>query len=132
MSGNEPQAPLLVDPWPLLKASALHLLAWSGLAAMLFVVEPALSWSTGAGAAIAILPGALVAWRVFRFRKGVAPRDYARAVYRGELGKFLLTMVLFALVFTGPQSLSMPVLFVVFLVAMLVQWGLAARYLLRF
>lgn len=131
MSGNEPQAPLLVDPWPLLKASALHLLAWSGLAALFFMVDPVLSWSTAAGAAIAILPGALMARGVFSFRKGVAPRECTRAVYRGELGKFLLTVVMFALVFTGPQTISAPVLFPVFLAATAVQWVLAARYLLR-
>lgn len=131
VSGNEPQAPILVDARPLLKASALHLLAWSGLAAMFFMVDPVVAVSTLTGAAIAILPGAVMAWGVFRFRKGVAPRDYTRAVYRGELGKFLLTVVLFALAFTAPQPLSAPALFPAFLVALVVQWGLSARYLLR-
>lgn len=131
MSGNEPQTPLLVDARPLLKASVLHLLAWSGLAAMLFMADPAVAKSILAGAAIAILPGAVMARGVFRFRKGVAPRDYTRALYRGELGKFLLTVVLFAVAFTGLQPLSAPALFPAFLVALVVQWGLAARYLLR-
>lgn len=131
MSGNEPQDPLLVNARPLLKTSALHLLAWSGLAAMFSVADPVLAKSTLTGAAIAILPGAVMARGVFRFHKGVAPRDYMRAVYRGELGKFLLTVVLFAVAFTGLQPLSAPALFPAFLVALGVQWGLAARYLLR-
>lgn len=131
VSGNEPPTPVLVDARPLLKASALHLLAWSVAAAMIFVVAPVAGTSVLAGAAIAILPGAFTAWVVFRFRARVAPRDYTRAVYRGELGKFLLTAVLFALVFTGPQSVSAPALFTAFLAAMVVQWVLAARQLLR-
>ena len=131
MSGNEPQPPVLVDARPLLKASALHLLAWSAVAAMIFVADPLLARSAWYGAAIAVLPAAVMAWAVFRFRRGISPRDYTRAVYRGELGKFLLTVVLFALVFVEAQPVSAGALFPVFLAALVIQWGLAARYLLR-
>lgn len=131
MSGNEPQQASLVDARPLLKASAQHLLAWASLAAMIFVVDPVAAKSVLAGAAIAILPAAFMAWAVFRFREKVAPRDYTRAVYRGELGKFLLTVVAFALVFAEAQPLSPPGLFLAFLAALAVQWGLGARQLLR-
>ena len=82
------------------------------------------------GAAIAVLPSALMAWAVFRFRKTVAPRDYTRAIYRGELGKFLLTIVLFALVFAEGGAIRVAVLFGVFLAAIVVQWLLSARHLL--
>lgn len=131
MSGNEPQLPVLVDARPLLRTSALHLLAWSGVAAMIFVADPVLAKSVWLGAAIAVLPAAFMAWAVFRFRKGTAPREGTRAVYRGELGKFLLTAVLFALAFVEAQPVSAAALFPAFLAALVIQWGLAARHLLR-
>ncbi|MFP5506684.1 MAG: ATP synthase subunit I [Gammaproteobacteria bacterium] len=121
----------LVDARPLIKASALHLCAWLLFAALTLVVDPLAAKSVVFGAAIAILPGAFMAWAVFRFRKTVAPRDFTRAVYRGELGKFLSTIVLFALVFAEGGAIRVAVLFGVFLVAMVVQWALAARHLLQ-
>lgn len=121
----------LVDARPLLRASALHLAAWLLLAAVFLVVDPLTAKSVLVGAAIAILPAVLMAWVVFRFRKTVAPRDFTRAIYRGELGKFLLTIVLFALLFAEGGAIRVGVLFSVFLVAIVVQWALAARHLLQ-
>ena len=121
----------LVDARPLLRASALHVAAWVLVSALLVVVDPLVAKSALLGAAIAVLPSALMAWAVFRFRKTVAPRDYTRAIYRGELGKFLLTIVLFALVFAEGGAIRVGVLFGVFLVAIVVQWLLSARHLLK-
>lgn len=131
MSGNEPQAPVLVDARPLLAASVWHQLVWLLLAALLLLASPLTAKSVLIGSVIAILPAVLMARAVFRFNKSVAPREYTRAVYRGELGKFLLTIVLFALVFAEGGAIQAGVLFSAFLIAMTVQWGLAARHLLR-
>lgn len=121
----------LVDARPLLRASALHFLVWFLLAATSYLADPLAAKSLLIGAAIAILPAAGMAWAVFRFRRSVAPGAFTRAVYRGELGKFLSTIVLFALVFAEGGALRVGVLFGAFLIALIVQWVLAARHLLR-
>lgn len=121
----------IVNAGPLLRASLLHLLAWLLLAAAVLVVGLVTAKSVLIGAVIAILPGVLMLRGVFRFRKAVAPQDFVRAVFRGELNKFLLTIVLFALAFSLGGALQVGVLFAVFLIAMTVQWVLAARHLLK-
>lgn len=131
MSGNEPQPPVLVDARPLLKASALHLLAWSVVAALIFLVDPVMAKSVLAGAAIAVLPAAWSAWSVFRFRKGMAPREAVRVVNRGALDKLLLTCLLFAFVFVEAQPVSAGALFTAFVAALALQGWLTARVLLR-
>lgn len=128
---DNPSHTLLVDPRPLLRASAWHLAAWLAVVAVLCSVDVHRALSVLLGAAIAIVPAAVMARAVFRFRDRIAPRDYARVVYRGELGKFLLTVLLFAGVFARLQWVQPAGLVLAFAVAMVVQWLLAARYLLK-
>ena len=131
MSGNEPLVPVLVDARPLVKASALHLLAWSVLAGVLLLAGPVIARSVWIGAVIAVLPTAWVSWSVFRIRKGAAPRDAAQAVYRGALNKLLLTSLLFALAFAEAQPLHAAALFSTFVAALVIQHWLVARFVLR-
>jgi ATP synthase protein I len=114
-----------------LRASAWHLAAWLAVVAVLCSVDVHRALSVLLGAAIAIVPAAVMARAVFRFRDRIAPRDYARAVYRGELGKFLLTIMLFAAVFAEVQWVEPAGLLVAFVAALVLQWLLAARYLLK-
>lgn len=130
MADNPSHTPL-VDPRPLLRASAWHLAAWFVVVAVLCSVDVHRALSVLLGATIAIVPAAVMARAVFRFRNRIAPRDYARAVYRGELGKFLVTIVLFAAVFAGLQWVEPAGLLLAFVVGMVVQWLMAARYLLK-
>jgi ATP synthase protein I len=128
---DNPSHTPLVDPRPLLRASAWHLAAWLAVVAVLCSVDVHRALSVLLGAAIAIVPAAVMARAVFRFRDRIAPRDYARAVYRGELGKFLLTIMLFAAVFAEVQWVEPAGLLVAFVAALVLQWLLAARYLLK-
>lgn len=129
MSGNPVHARHSVETNHLLKAGTLHLLAWFALAAALFFVDPVASKSVLLGACIAVLPAMWMARTVFRFRGPVSPNDFVRAVYRAELTRFLVTIVLFALVFAEGGPLAAPALFGAFVVAMLVQWVLAALHM---
>lgn len=131
MSGNAELPPPLVDPRPLLQASAVHLLVWVLVAATLYPVDVPTALGVLLGAAIAVVPAAVMARAVFRFRDSVDPRVYTRTVYRGELTRFLLTIVLFALVFTEVEQLQVAALFLTYMLALFVQWALGARYLLR-
>lgn len=122
----------LVDAGPLLGASARHFCCWLLLCAMSYLADPMIAKSLLIGATIAILPAVGMAWAVFRLREPIAPGAFTRAVYRGELGKFLSTIVLFALVFAEGGEFKVEVLFGAFLAALVVQWVLAARHLLRY
>ncbi|MGB0956400.1 MAG: ATP synthase subunit I [Panacagrimonas sp.] len=49
------------------------------------------------GGMVAIVPTAYFAFRVYLRRNSDAPRDVVGSFYRGEIGKFALTALLFAL-----------------------------------
>lgn len=59
------------------------------------------------GGLIAIIPTAFFALRVFLRRPDASPRDVVRGVYRGEFGKFVLTVLMFigGVVWFGDQFL---------------------------
>lgn len=64
------------------------------------------------GGIIHLLPTIYFARQVFRFSGARAAHRVAQSFYRGELGKFLLTGLGFALVFTLVESLNPLALFV--------------------
>lgn len=115
----------------LLKASAWHLVFWLLLGGVIFTVDAHTARSVVYGAITAILPAALMLLAVVGKKNKAGPKEYTRAVYRGELHKFLLTIVLFALVFTQGGTVNAGVLFAVFLVAMAIQWAITARQILQ-
>ncbi len=60
---------------------------------------PVLAISLVAGGLIAVLPQAYFAYRVFHRAGAQAARHIARASYAGEIGKFVMAVAGFALVF---------------------------------
>ena len=70
-------------------------IAWWALNA----TNPVLAQSVVAGGLVAVVPQAYFAYRVFSRRGARAAQQIARASYVGEVGKFLLAVVGFALVF---------------------------------
>jgi ATP synthase protein I len=129
LSGNQINSRRSVETSHLLKAGTVHLLAWLALAAALWLMDPVMSKSVLLGASVAVLPAMLMARMLFRFREPVRPDVFVRAVYRAELTRFLVTIVLFALVFAEGGPLIASALFGAFVVAMLVQWVLAALHM---
>lgn len=74
------------------------------------------------GGAIAWLPNLYFARKAFRFSGARAAREILRSFYAGEAGKFVLTAVLFALVFAGVKPVDAPALFGAFIVTQMVSW----------
>ncbi len=67
--------------------------------ALKYGVTPVLAESLLLGGLIAILPQAYFAWRVFQHQGARAAHHIARSSYVGEVGKFVLAVTGFALVF---------------------------------
>lgn len=58
------------------------------------------------GGLIAVIPHLYFTLYAFRFMGARASRDIARSFYRGETGKFVLTLVGFACVFIGRPDIQ--------------------------
>lgn len=80
------------------------------------------AWSVLAGGLICVIPNAYFAWRAFRYRGARAAREILRSFYQGEAVKFVLTAVLFALVFVWLKPLSPLALFVGFIGTQIFGW----------
>ena len=78
-------------------------------------------WSAVAGGGISIVTTAFFAARVFWSGAGGDPRQIARAFYRGEAQKILLTVGLFVVVIKWADVSFLP-LFVTYIVTLLVFW----------
>ena len=64
-----------------------------------------------AGGAIHILPVTYFGWHMFRDTNTAAVNEFVQAFYRGEMVKFFLTALGFALAFNLLEPLHVPALF---------------------
>lgn len=93
------------------KVFAIELGALTFMAAIVTWQKPQLAWSFFLGGLIQCIPNWYFARQVFKFSGAAAAKNVTQAFYRGELGKFVLTGVGFALVFASVDDLSAPALF---------------------
>jgi ATP synthase protein I len=70
-----------------------------------YAAYPEVAESLFLGGLIAVLPQAYFTWRVFRHGGAQSASRIARASYAGEIGKFLLAVAGFALVFAFHRPL---------------------------
>lgn len=73
------------------------------------------------GGLVAILPQAYFAARAFRWRGANAAREIARSSYAGEIGKFVLSVAGFALVFAAVRPIEGAAVFGGYLAMLLLQ-----------
>ena len=127
--GN-PRAAHKISKPPILKIygfqCALVLLA----SAVLFPLDKVMAYSSVIGGMISVVPNAYFARQVFRYAGAAFAREVARSFYRGESGKFVLTLALFAATFALVQPLQVFVLFMTYLSVMLLNAVILARYAL--
>lgn len=84
--------------------TTLQLVVLLPLAAVLGIADPVRAWSVLAGGMIAIIPHLYFAVYAFRYRGATSAVRVARSFYRGEAGKFILTLLGFATLFAfAPQ-----------------------------
>jgi ATP synthase protein I len=107
-------------------------LASIGLLSLLFLAfDRVLAYSVLGGGLIAIVPQAYFAALAFRWRGARSAQAIARSAYAGELGKFLLSIAGFALVFAVLRPIDGAAVFVGYLAMLAIQitgsWLLLTR-----
>ncbi|MDR5860119.1 F0F1 ATP synthase assembly protein I [Halomonas eurihalina] len=80
------------------------------------------AFSALAGGAVAFLPNAFFAWRVFGYRGARHAKNIANGFYRAEAGKFGLTVALFTLVFVAVPPSNHALFFGAYMVMLFVHW----------
>lgn len=96
---------------PLLKVYSLQLALLCTLVGLSLLHSEQAAVSLLLGGLLALLPNAWFAWRVFRYRGASAAMAVTQSFYRGEAGKFVLTLFGFASVFVLWPAVVVPALF---------------------
>ena len=97
----------------------------------LLAYDQVVAWSLAAGGLIAIIPQAYFARLAFRWRGANSARAVARSSYAGEIGKFMLSIAGFAVVFATVRPISGLAVFAGYLAMLAIQiigsWLLLSR-----
>ena len=113
------KTPFIQQPgFPVLLVQAIVCL----LVALLFVLGKGTTagYSALLGGMIALLPNAFFAYKAFRYFGARSAKDIVLSIWSGAMGKWILTAVLFALVFVGIGQLDIAALFVAYLLSVAV------------
>jgi ATP synthase protein I len=92
-------------------------------------VDVTAAYSILIGGVIQIGPHAYFTRQAFRYLGARQAPEILRAIKKGETGKLLLTVVMFALVFSFIKPLHLPGLFLSYGVMIIVQWFCAVKAL---
>lgn len=117
--GGEPPTAASITRPPLLKIYGLQALILVLVATSLLLVDLVTAKSALIGGLISVLPNAYFARLAFRHRGARAASAVAQSFYRGEAGKFVMTAVLFALVFSSVKPLQVEALFIAYVAMVL-------------
>lgn len=113
-----------VVPMTLLAQAGLSL----GLAVLLWLWQgEVVAASAFLGGMVAVVPNAFLAARLMRRRAGASAGALMRAAWIGEIGKLLLTALLFGAIFSMLRPISAPAVFGGFIAAQLVVFGALLR-----
>jgi len=93
----------------------------------LFFVDVVMAYSVLLGGLISILPNMYFARWAFRYSGARAASEVARSFYRGEAGKFVLTVVMFAVTFSAVRPLHIEAFFLAYVVMLAMNWLLGLR-----
>lgn len=77
------------------------------------------AYSVGLGGAIALVANAYFAYKAFRYFGARSARAIVQSIWAGAAGKWVITAVLFALVFVGVEPLEPVMLFAGYLLALM-------------
>lgn len=128
MNGDVPMGVHLQNRLPLRRLPVLQVLIAQMIVVVLLSVLLLVwkGWHAGysgfLGGLVAWLPNLYFAHKAFRYRGARAAREILKSFYAGEAGKFVLTALLFALVFAGVKPLDARLVFGVFVLTQMVSW----------
>ncbi len=112
---------------PLLKIFASQCSVLVAVSVGLLFVDVTMAYSVLLGGIVCIFPNAYFSFLAFRYSGARAAEDVAKSLYRGEMGKFILTAALFACVFVLIKPLLVGALFTMFIAMMILNWFLVYR-----
>lgn len=123
-TGNKHSAywPMVVALWG--KQFALLLL----LSGLLWHFDSVLAYSAMLGCLVYWIPNAYFARLAFRYSSAQFPTMSLQSIYRGEIGKFLLTAMGFAVIFVCIKPLSHWAMFTAYLAMIISQWFFMYRW----
>lgn len=114
---------------PVHRVALTQLLLLLILATLAMIKSVPVGYSVLIGGIIQVVPHAYFTWMAYRYSGARQAPNMLRAMYRGETGKLLLTVVMFALVFAYIRPISLPALFLGYSGMIVVQWFSAAKIL---
>ena len=113
----------------LLKATMYQLAVLLVLVVMISMTDKLMAVSALMGGLIQILPQAWFSWQAFKYAGASNVDKVVQSMYRGELGKVVMTATLFAILFTVDKQWNYIVLFTTFLAMIPLQWFLTNKAL---
>ena len=113
---------------PLIRIYTIECIVLVVVSAALLLSSQVLAYSALLGGLISVVPNVYFASLAFRFSGARAASDVAKSLYRGEIGKCVLTAILFACVFVLVKPLSAGSLFAMFIFMMVLNWVLLVRF----
>ena len=113
----------------LLKATLCQLATLLVLVVMISMTDKLMAVSALVGGLIQILPQAWFSWQAFKYAGASNVDKVVQSMYRGELGKVVMTATLFAILFTVDKQWNYLALFTTFLVMIPLQWFLTQKAL---
>ena len=113
----------------LLKATLYQIAALLLVVAFISMTDKLMAVSVLMGGLIQILPQAWFSWRAFKYAGASNVDKVVQSMYRGELGKVVMTATLFAILFTVDKQWNYIALFTTFLLMIPLQWFLTQRSL---
>lgn len=116
---------------PVLRRLLLLWLATLPLALMTMLIDARWGLSLLWGFSVSLLPAACFAWYATRHSGARAAAAVVNGFYRAEAVKFVLTAILFALVFQRVDQIHLPAFFLAFIAAQIIAWVLTAQSLRR-
>ena len=116
---------------PVHRITLTQLAVLTFLCLALLAYNEVVAWSVAAGGLVAVIPQAYFAHLAFRWRGAKSARDMARASYAGEIGKFMLSVAGFAVVFAAIRPIDGLAVFAGYLAMLTIQiigsWLLLTR-----
>jgi ATP synthase protein I len=106
---------------PAHRITLTQLAVLAALSLFLLVIDSVYAVSVLSGGLIAILPQAYFANRIFKWRGGSSGRVIARSGYVGLIGKFVLSIMGFAIVFATLRPIEGLAVFAGFLAMLTIQ-----------
>lgn len=115
---------------PILQRQLYLWLVMMGLALLLLLIDTRIGMSLVWGFSVCLLPAICFTWYATKYQGARAALGVVNGFYRAETVKFILTAILFALVFQRVEQIYPSAFFLAFVAAQIFSWVLIA-YSLR-